>query len=235
MTPGVLDHAIAFTLVAVLPIVAMWTYPRLVASVRTDPGARRGIYRQTIALQWSLVAVVLGVWFALGREWAAIGLALPPGLPTIIGFALTAALVATLHLQTVAVRRGGEAARESVRAAIGTFDALIPRTPTEARWFRALAVTAGACEEVLYRGFLIAYLGAYIGTWPAVVASSGLFGLAHSYQGRANALKGAALSLIAGGLYIGCGTLLWPMILHATLDLYSGAIARYALVDYQTR
>ena len=31
-----------------------------------------------------------------------------------------------------------------------------PRTPTERSWTLAMAVTAGVCEEVVYRRFLIA-------------------------------------------------------------------------------
>lgn len=230
MTPGLVDHVIAFTIVVILPISAVWGRRRFMARVRFDPDLRRGVYRGTIALQWSLVAIALATWFAVGRERTEIGLDLPLGMQTLVGLAITAVLLVALHLQSVAVRRGGEAALESLRAQIGANQELMPRTPAEVRWFRALAVTAGVCEEVLYRGFLIAYLGALLGLWPAVVAGAVSFALGHVYQGPANALMAFIGALLAGLLYVGCGTLLWPMILHAALDLQGGALGRLALV-----
>jgi membrane protease YdiL (CAAX protease family) len=229
MNLGIHDHVIAFVLVVVMPITAMRNYPHLVASVRTDPSARARQYRITIATQWALVAIVLGVWFAVGRTPAEIGLAFPLDIATLVGAAITATVLVLLYRQTADVLRGGEAALAALREQIGSVDALIPRTDAEARWFRGMAVTAGICEEVLYRGFLIAYLGAWIGAWPAVGVASILFGVAHVYQGRANALKAAILSFLPGALYVGCGTLLWPMILHAVIDLHGGLLGRLAV------
>ena len=230
MKPGLVDHATAFIIVVILPISAVWGRRHFLARVRLEPDLRRRQYQSTIAVQWSLVAITLAAWFAVGRERSGIGLHLPLGLQTLVGLAITAAALVALQRQWVSVRRGGEAALESLRAQIGENEVLMPRTPREARWFRALAVTAGICEELLYRGFLIAYLGSVLGIWLAVVAAAVLFGLAHTYQGGANALKGIVFALLLGLLYVGCGTLLWPMILHAALDLQGGALGRLALV-----
>ena len=231
MNPGLIDHVIAFILIVIAPITSIRTYRSMCARVRANPERRRREYQWMIANQWSFVAIVLGAWFAVGRDRAAIGLVLPFGIRSLIGLAITAAVLGVLCFQTISVRRGGEAARASVRSQLGPIDVLIPRTAADMRWFGALAVTAGFCEEVLYRGFLIAYLGAFIGTWPAVVAGAAMFGIAHLYQSRANAMKAAVGALLAGAFYVGCGSLLWPMILHAALNLNSGSLARMALTD----
>ena len=42
----------------------------------------------------------------------------------------------------------------------------------ELRRFGWVAVTAGVCEEILYRGLLMGALSAVIGIWPAVAVSS---------------------------------------------------------------
>jgi len=44
---------------------------------------------------------------------------------------------------------------------------------------------AGVCEEVIFRGYSIAYLMAVLGApfWVAAVLSSIVFGFAHVYQG----------------------------------------------------
>jgi uncharacterized protein len=229
MKPGLIDHAIALIIVVILPITAVYGYRRFMARVRFEPGLRLRGYQNTIAIQWTLVAILLVHWFAVGRERTGIGLDLPLGAQSLVGLAITGLLLLALHAQLVAVRRGGEAALEALRAQLEPVQDLLPRTPTEARWFRAVAVTAGVCEEVLYRGFLIAYLGSLLGALPAVVAAAVMFGIAHLYQGPANALKVFIGSLLAGFLYIGCGSLLWPMILHAAIDLNGGALGRMAL------
>jgi membrane protease YdiL (CAAX protease family) len=229
MTPSFLDHLIAFVLIGVLPLVARWTYPRNAEKMRADPETRLSSYRWTVMQQWAFVAVVLGVWFAYDRDWAAIGLVVPSGIQTYVGIAITVAVVIALRVQLAQVRRGGEASRAALRAQLGSTDALMPRNAREMRWFGAMSVTAGVCEEVLFRGFLIAYLATLVGTWPAVVAAAAVFGFAHLYQGGANALKGAVFALLAGILYLGCGSLLWPMIAHAAIDITGGMLGRLAM------
>lgn len=231
MSPGLLDHAIALLLLVIAPAMTRWLFPSSLAAVRASPDARRREYRWTITSQWTLVAIVLAIWFAVGRDRASLGLDLPGGLPTIAGFAITAALLTFLQLQTAAVRRGGAAARATLRAQLGTFEDFAPRTPSDARWFRGVAITAGICEELLYRGFLIAYLGSALGAWPAMVVVAAVFGLMHLHLGRSHALKGTAVGLLLGALFLGCGSLLWPMIVHTAIDLHGGTMARLALDD----
>jgi len=62
---------------------------------------------------------------------------------------------------------------------------ILPQSRVELLPYLALAITAGLCEEFLYRGFAMAVL-VHVGlqAWVAVLLSSILFGLAHSYQGR---------------------------------------------------
>ena len=90
-------------------------------------------------------------------------------------------------------------------------------------------MTVGFCEELWYRGFLIAYLAQWIGWWQAAVASSVLFGIGHAYQGRAGVVKTTGVGLVMAALYAYSGSL-WPSILlHAALDVQGGAIGYEAL------
>ena len=81
--------------------------------------------------------------------------------------------------------------------------ALWPRTRAERRMFVAVAVTAAVCEELLYRGFLLAVVEIVlpgVPPWPALFGAAGLFGFAHL-------------------LYVATGSLLVPVLLHLVLDL----------------
>ena len=45
-----------------------------------------------------------------------------------------------------------------MRGEFGWLSFLTPRTAPERRAFNAVSVTAGICEEVIYRGYVMAYL-----------------------------------------------------------------------------
>lgn len=106
---------------------------------------------------------------------------------------------------------------------------LLPHTHGELLGFRAIAVTAGICEELLFRGYVIWYVGVWTGPIPAVVISSIAFGAAHLYLNRDHAIRAGMLGLVLATLVLATGSL-WPaMIIHAALDLYSGELSFHAL------
>jgi uncharacterized protein len=66
---------------------------------------------------------------------------------------------------------------------------IFPNTPWEAIVYFAAAVTAGFCEELLFRGYLLGQFAARANSRVFGVAMQGLiFGLAHGYQGRVMAV-----------------------------------------------
>lgn len=97
-----------------------------------------------------------------------------------------------------------------------------PATRTERRWFAFLCVTAGICEETLYRGFLLHYLHVFpctLGLTLALLVSSIIFGLGHLYGGVGGVVGSVLAGFLFGLLFLVTGNLLMPMLLHALLDL----------------
>ena len=80
---------------------------------------------------------------------------------------------------------------------------------------------------MIFRGFLIAYLNAALGTpfWVAAVLSSVVFGLAHAYQGPAGIPRVALLGGLFALLYGMTGSLWAPIVAHTAMDIASGRIA----------
>ncbi len=232
MNPGPLDHLVAFLLVVAFPVYGALTYPKLVAAVRAGrKDARVNEYRWTAAIQWALVALTLTVWLGAGRSLPALGLTVPGDARTLVGAALAALGLGLLAAQWAQIRRADDSGRAQYREALRNVQEMMPHTGEEGRWFRVLSVTAGICEEILFRGFLIAYFGAYVGVWPAVALSAVAFGFGHFYQGAAGVVKTGLVGAVAGALYAGTGSLLWPMLLHAAVDLQAGAIALRVLPE----
>jgi membrane protease YdiL (CAAX protease family) len=112
-------------------------------------------------------------------------------------------------------------------------DFLLPVSNTERRWFAVVCLSAGICEELLYRGFLFGFLAGRIegGFDLAWLLSSLAFGTAHVYQG----LPGILRSTVAG-LFFGLAAILSrgvavPMILHTLVDLQVLGMYRPAIDD----
>jgi membrane protease YdiL (CAAX protease family) len=106
--------------------------------------------------------------------------------------------------------------------------------PGERRLFTLVGVTAGVCEEWLYRGFFLAVVAAVGGglPTPVLVAVGALaFGLAHAYQGVAGIVTTGVLGGVMPGLYLGTGSLLLPVLLHALVDLRFLLVPASALPD----
>jgi membrane protease YdiL (CAAX protease family) len=100
---------------------------------------------------------------------------------------------------------------------------ILPRSARERVPFFALAVTAGICEEFLYRGFALAALTrSGLPLWATVVISSLLFGIAHLYQGRSGLLGTTLLGLIFGFARVGLSSLAPVMVWHAAVDVVAG-------------
>jgi membrane protease YdiL (CAAX protease family) len=100
---------------------------------------------------------------------------------------------------------------------------IFPQSGVEMLPFCALALTAGICEEFLYRGFAIgAFLRAGLSVWEAVLISSFLFGLAHLYQGYGGALGTMLLGGLFGATRIGYHSLVPVVCWHSLVDLTAG-------------
>lgn len=87
---------------------------------------------------------------------------------------------------------------------------------------------AAICEEIVFRGFLIGRIEAAFGgasrvaTLAAVLLSSALFGLAHTYQGPTGVLITGTLGLIFACVYAYWGRNLWlNIIVHGVYDTLS--------------
>ncbi|MFE3454416.1 CPBP family intramembrane glutamic endopeptidase [Nonomuraea sp. NPDC059194] len=170
-----------------------------------------------IAELWAIALVALAI-VGLSPDLDVTGIGLVPAedLSTVLGMVVGAAVVAVgvgLVLRFKKVTMPGQAA----------FEALIPRTASE-RWLAlGLAISAGVCEEIVYRGVLISGFMSILDVPRPVAAGLALavFVLGHLYQGwRGMTMVGlAGFSLTM--LYFSTGSLILPIILHILVDVRS--------------
>lgn len=225
-TPGLLDY-IVLAVILIEPIFWLWYWPRCVRAIRARvAGARERMYRKVATVVWLATLYVLAIWIAKGRPWGTLRLGFSGPLRSGIGFSVAAIIIALLVLQG---RKVGKTltrpkAAAQLRERLAFADALMPETDGERRGFWFLSLTAGICEEILFRGFLIWLITAWLGLVAAVILSSIVFGCAHIYLGVAQVPRTAIVGLVLALIAVAAGSL-WPaMAIHAAVDLSSGEI-----------
>ena len=214
-----------FVIFFVLGVIVPWRgrakMRQILAKPRVESAERLSLYASTIAFQW--VAVVIAGW----RAWAHGFTSLELGL-VVSDWAAIAALsvlgtVLIVVLQWLNLRRMGRSASRFRAPLQAVAERILPQSRMELIPFFALAVTAGVCEEFLYRGFaMAAFLRCGLPAWIAVVASSLLFGLAHLYQGKSGLAATTILGLLFGATRIVVVSLIPVICWHIGVDMIAG-------------
>ena len=102
---------------------------------------------------------------------------------------------------------------------------LLPQTTVESVLWIAVSITAGICEEAVYRGYLQTQFASLAKSAPAGILLSGLvFGASHSYQGLTRASLIGVTGMMAGILAYWRRSLRPGMIAHALQDLLGGFV-----------
>lgn len=220
----IVQHLLVFFLIVVTPLWDWYEIPRLKAS--TAPRKKIRFYGKIVSASWTcaVVAVLTIGWPAAYRvqrapgdiSWlnaGARGGIFLEGLAA--GMMIVILLPAVLALRSEKIRiKAGKAAKPLAF--------LLPSTAEERRWWWLVCLTAGICEEIVYRGFLLHYLHVlpfHLTLAWALLASSLIFGIGHLYQGVLRAIPTAIIGFVLGALFLVTGSLLVPIIVHAVMDL----------------
>ncbi len=228
MTPTPWDFLLAAVIVVGLPLRALFGYRRLLAASDADlPALRPMLYLRAIVSQWTLSAAVLTVWVGFRRPWSDLGLELVRSL-TLAGVLVGLVIVVPALLRQRSQLAADSELRARVRERLAGAIRLMPTDDREHRLFNVLAVTAGVCEELLFRGFLVWFVSRYTSLLVAHGVVSVVFGIGHAYQGPRGMLRTGLAGAFFSGLVILTG-MVWPaMIVHAGMDLLAGDLSRRA-------
>lgn len=206
------------------------TWPALHRRAQAEPArARRRMWAENIAYAWGLVAAGAALWLFYDRSWTSLGFSIPDGWRLWTSIGLVSLLIAYLVASAATIANSTEA-RAKVRPQAGGLTALVlPHTRTDMYWFAGVSLTAGFCEEFLFRGYFIWVLSPWLGWWGAAALSLLIFASGHVYQGRDGVIRTGIVGLIYT-LVVAILDSLWPaIVLHSLLDLGMGFIAWLAL------
>jgi hypothetical protein len=177
-----------------------------------------GVYMTALLLDWALFYYVWA--FAhrygttlrqiVGGRWAS-------ARDVLIDFAIAIPFWVVWHLTAVLVHRlFGPSTAKSV-------DVLLPESAPEIAVWILVCLTAGFCEEAVFRGYLQQQVRAMTGSAAVAVAAQAIvFGIAHGYQGMQNVVVITVLGALYGLLALARRSTRPGMLAHAWSDFYGG-------------
>lgn len=196
----------------VFPAVQIVFIPRLpFLQAVHDPG--RGdwwaLVLWLVAWEWALLAFVAVALRAAGRDLASVGFP-RLGRSELFWGGLVVAVAAGFLLAAPPGTGSG-----------GGLVWYLPDTPLERTVWVLVALTAGVCEETLFRGFALTELRRRTGSVAVAVAvATAAFVLIHGLgQPPGDLARRAGIGLLFAGLYLWRGDLRGPVFIHFLVDV----------------
>jgi len=227
LTPSLAEHLLAVLLGIVVPAFAVFRGQPRMKDTTFDTDVKFGMYVGNSIFLWAMAVAVGVVWKLAGRPLVDLGLGW--GEPStfwvpvlIVGFVLW------YGLDTWQEVRSPRRLRRTVER-WQTHTPFMPETWKEYHVFILLAVSAGFCEEMIFRGFFISYLLLLLGDsamaiLAALVLPAAVFGLSHMYEGWHAVSKIVIMSVAFGIVFILSGSIVVLIVLHVLVDLVGGVL-----------
>lgn len=216
------DHIIFGLLAFVLPLFAMFHVRPGVLQIPDDTRIKIRLYWANSIVLWIGALIIIALWLGTGRSFVDLGFRMPEqtGFPE---WMILCAVFALLYMFDTFV--SWVEASESPAAAI------LPSNWREFRHFASVvSLSAGVCEEIVFRGFVITYLLAFLEGADyrvefSIVAAAIIFGLVHAYQGGRALLKVMILAVIFGWIFVLSESLVLVIVLHVFVDVLGGLLS----------
>ncbi len=223
-----------FLLIGVLiPLVTTRGSQERLQGVTFDSRMKRIVYFGNSLFLWGLALLALFVWWINDRSWASLGLVWPPPRWDTIS-CIVAAIFGVLYIADSVFDLSANDKREEIKKDLSDSLGFLPVNWREYAQYSVLALSAGICEEIVFRGYFIRYLQLFFGendyTYTlAILVAALIFALVHLYQGWEAVAKVAGMAVMFGFIFIRVESLFGLMLIHAGIDLVGGAVAWYVL------
>jgi membrane protease YdiL (CAAX protease family) len=180
---------------------------------------RLATYAQILVMEWFCVALI---WWALRRKGMGLGSLVggrwDSAIAALKDVGLGIGFLATIILLLQVLSHVLGATNNSAAAAI------LPKTATELAVWLVIAATAGFCEELIFRGYLVRQFSAWSGSIQlALVVQAVLFGLGHGYYGK-TILIIMLQGWLMGALAVWRKSLRPGMVAHVLQDALGGVM-----------
>jgi membrane protease YdiL (CAAX protease family) len=236
-SPNIIDHILVILLGIVLPIYAVFSSQPAMKKLNYDTETKLAIYWGNSLSLWVMAIVVVLVWYFSGRDLLELGFRVPD-FSNIVWVGLTilfcGGYLLDLWYQTSDPHRKLKLIDRFLKNT-----PFLPQNKRELSHFFIVAVSAGVCEEIIFRGYFIQYLMHFTGdtntgVFIAILIPALIFAFSHFYQGWEAVLKIVVMALLFGYLFWVMQSLWWLIILHTLLDIVGGILAVKLLPSQET-
>lgn len=216
-------HVLALIIGLIYPTYLIFTYKKTNRRIKKDEKYRLIDYKETIFIFWMLTLLVIGNTF--------IDRSLPLNFyPTfsLVGILLAALILCFIGLQVATSRVSTIEKAESVIQKMQDNYHYLPKSKLEFIWFNLLSISAGICEEVIFRLFVFSYLLENTNLLTAFILTNLIFALTHIGSGEQNILSAFILGLIFTSVYYFTNNIWLSIMLHSAIDIGAGFLGYYA-------
>jgi membrane protease YdiL (CAAX protease family) len=157
------DHIFILLIFVVQPIYGAIDTRRYLARIKAgQPANQVRFYVETSIVEWVFLTALGIAWWILGRPITDLGFRNLEGLELWGG---TAGLVVIIGLLVYSWQTAKRASKEEKMKQVDKLGSLVhflPHTSRDLRYFLGVSITAGIVEEIVYRGFVLWYLGSFM-------------------------------------------------------------------------
>jgi uncharacterized protein len=202
------------------------------------PHGRVILYASTVILEWVIVGYIwmgvkrrgIGLRELIGGRWEKMDDFLIDLLTAICFWVAWSILVVVVTLALRQANLDPSTTMNRLQELKKTIGFIVPQGALEVWLFFALSLTAGFCEEVIFRGYFQRQFKAWTGNLPlAIVAQGVLFGAGHGYEGVRSMAVIAVFGCAFGILAAWRKNLCPGMMAHAWQDLFTGIMLKVAM------
>ncbi len=216
------DHILFALLVFALPIFIVWRRQPTQMEIPQESTLKIRIYWLNSMVLWIGALIIVALWLICDRTFLEMGIrwpdpaSFPHWMLIVAGFVL-------FYFADASISWNSDDEHPAA--------AILPSTWREfAHFGTVVSISAGVCEEIVFRGFIVTYLLVFTAGYEysvqiAVVGSALVFGIVHAYQGGLALFKITLLSMLFAWLFIMTKSLLLLIFLHIAVDFCSGLLA----------
>ncbi len=214
------DHIFAILILVIIPVMSVISQKMSPELIESLPPKKHLFYSNGLMLFIGALLVITSwniskkPWSALGFDWIQ-----PDPLVWILSLVILAFYIGDLAY--------GYFNKSYFKDRIEEMQYIIPLNWEEFKPYTFLAFSAGICEEIVFRGFLVTYIAHFTvdlayGMWIAIIIPAVVFSVSHLYQGWWAVLKIFIISMLFGGIFLVSGSLIIVIFIHVFIDLISG-------------
>ena len=200
------------------------------AQHRLARSGRSALYLITIGWEWLMTGTI---FLAVKKNGRTIRELIGGRWDSVEDFLLDVAIAAGFWIASAAVLVGlayamGMNKPENLERARNATSFLMPQSRLELFLWPVLTLTAGFCEEVIFRGYLLKQFAALTqNAWLGMAFSSLIFGLSHGYQGPKLMLVITIYGMMFAMLAHFRKSIRPGMMAHAWQDTFAGLVRHF--------